>query len=79
MLQVSIIGAEQRRKDARICVRSDGVARAQEKAPAVNPDFPILLHVGCKVPYDPDLASGCDTLDSSIRRTCRYYADPAAE
>ena len=58
--------AEQRRKNARVAVASDGIACAQKEAPAVDPDAPVLLHVGCKVADHPDLASGCDALHDGI-------------
>ena len=66
MWDIPVISAEQRRKYARVAVASDGIACAQKEAPAVKPDAPVLLHVGCKVADHPDLASGCDTSHRSI-------------
>ena len=66
MLDIPVICAEQRRKYARVAVASDGIACAQKEAPAVEPDAPVLPHVGCKVADHPDLASGCDTSHRGI-------------
>ena len=66
VLDIPVICAEQRRKYARVAVACDGIACAQKEAPAVEPDAPILPHVGCKVADHPDLASGCDTSHGSI-------------
>ena len=66
MLDIPVICAEQRRKYARVAVASDAIACAQKEAPAVDPDAPVLLHVGCKVADHPDLASGCDASHGGI-------------
>jgi hypothetical protein len=78
-LDIPVICAEQRRKYARVAVASDAVACAQKQTPAVDPDAPVLLHVGCKVPDHPDLASGCDSSHRGIRRTGGNIADPSTE
>jgi hypothetical protein len=57
-LDIPVIRAEQRRKYARVGVASDGIACSQKEAPAVDPDAPVLLHVGGKVADYPDLTSG---------------------
>ena len=63
---IPVICAEQRRKNSRVAVASNGIACAQKEAPAVDPDAPVLLHVGCKVADHPDLASGCDASHGGI-------------
>ena len=79
MLDIPVICAEQRRKNARVAVASDGIACAQKEAPTVDPDAPALLHVGGKVADHPDLASGCDAAHGRICRASGDIADPSTE
>jgi hypothetical protein len=66
MLGIPVICAEQCRKNARVGIASDGIACAQKEAPAIDPDAPVLLHVGGKIPDHPDLASGWDAEHGGI-------------
>ena len=60
-------------------VASNGIACAQKETSAVDPDVPILFHVGRKVPDYPDLASGWDASHFGICRTSGNIADPSPE
>ena len=79
MLNIPVTCAEQRCKNARVGVASDGIARAQKQAPAVEPDAPVLLHVGGKIADHPDLAGGRDASHRGICRTSGNNSDPPIE
>jgi hypothetical protein len=66
VLDIPVTCAEQRRKYARVAVASDAIACAQEETPAVDPNAPVLLHLGYKVSDHPDLASGCGASHGGI-------------
>src|SRR4029077_2004808 len=54
----------QRREDAGVAVRANGIASAQQQASAVDLDTPVDLHVRFEIGDHPDLAGRVDAADS---------------
>src|SRR4029077_21008685 len=56
----------QRREDAGVAVRANGVASAQQQASAVDADTPVDLHVRSESGDHPDLAGRGDAADNVL-------------
>src|SRR5207244_12119778 len=54
----------QRREDAGVAVRADGIASAQQQASAVDADTPVDLHVRSEIGDHPDLTGRVDAADN---------------
>ena len=57
----------QRREDAGVAVRSNGIASAQQQASAVDPDTPVDVHVRSEIRDHPDLAGRVDAADNVLK------------
>src|SRR5258705_6822148 len=56
----------QRREDAGVAVRANGIASAQQQASAVDADTPVDLHVRLESGDHPDLAGRGDAADNVL-------------
>src|SRR5882757_5648843 len=56
----------QRREHAGVAVRADGIASAQQQAPAIDANTPVDLHVRSEIGDHPDLAGRDDAADNVL-------------
>jgi len=62
-----VVFTNQRREDAGVAVRANGIASAQQQAPAVDADTPVDLHVRSEIGDHPDLTGRVDAADNVLK------------